>query len=278
MSGDAHAPWDFTEFSPEVRGIFAVIGLAGGVKTIPFYPRGRKLPPLWAVSLTGLALLLVFPVASTLTKIALLLSAVGTWAVLTKLAWRRKWWQAAPLAVPVMVVIPFCLPGRPIDTDSLRADYVRRMSGLEGTWYVWGGENRVGIDCSGLPRRALRDSLFSDGLRHANGRSFRAWLEQWWFDASAKSLGEGYRGYTIPLGTGGTIRTMDYTHLHPGDLAVTTSGRHVLAYVGNGLWIQADPGIGHVATLDGRTADNGWFDTPVTTHRWAILSSGNLSH
>ncbi|MBN8457233.1 MAG: C40 family peptidase [Verrucomicrobia bacterium] len=247
------------------------------MKTIPFYPRGRGLPPLWAVFLTGLALLLVFPVASTLTKIALLLSAAGTWAALTKSAWRRKWWRVALLAVPPMAVIPFCLPGRPIDTDALRADYVRRMSALEGTWYVWGGENRVGIDCSGLPRRALRDSLFSDGLRHPNGRSFRAWLEQWWFDASAKALGEGYRGYTIPLDTCGTIRTMDYTHLRPGDLAVTTSGRHVLAYLGNGLWIQADPGIGHVAALDGRTADNGWFDTPVTTHRWAILSFEDLS-
>jgi hypothetical protein len=46
----------------------------------------------------------------------------------------------------------------------------------------------------------------------------------------------------------------------------------ILAYVGNGLWIQADPGIGSVATLNGRTSNNRWFDTPVTTHRWQLLA------
>jgi len=40
-----------------------------------------------------------------------------------------------------------------------------------------------------------------------------------------------------------------------------------------GKWIQADPGIGHVATLDGRTADNLWFQSPVTIHRWSFLET-----
>jgi hypothetical protein len=53
---------------------------------------------------------------------------------------------------------------------------------------------------------------------------------------------------------------------------VTTSGIHILAYTGDGQWIQADPGIGAVATLDGRTDDNGWFGAPVTTHRWQLLA------
>lgn len=65
---------------------------------------------------------------------------------------------------------------------------------------------------------------------------------------------------------------MGYEDLVPGDLAVTTSGVHILAYAGEGKWIQADPGIGAVATLDGRTADNVWFRTPVTTHRWQLLT------
>ncbi len=49
-------------------------------------------------------------------------------------------------------------------------------------------------------------------------------------------------------------------------LPSTTNGVHVLAYLGNGKWIQADPGIGAVATLVGRTDDNGWFRAPVTVH------------
>lgn len=240
--------------------------------------RRHPLRSLLIVSLAGALFLTILPVASTLTKLALLSCAAGTWTALTCLMWRRKPVRVLMLSLPFGLAAPLCLPGSPIDQNELRIDYVRRMSALEGTCYVWGGEGLLGIDCSGLPRRALRDSLLAYGLRHANGRALRMWLEQWWFDASAKSLGTGYRCYTIPLGGGGTIRTMSYQSLQPGDLAVTTNGRHVLAYLGNDRWIQADPGIGRVAALDGRTSENGWFDAPVTTHRWRILASGNLSH
>ena len=35
--------------------------------------------------------------------------------------------------------------------------------------------------------------------------------------------------------------------------------------------LPADPGVGAVVTLDGRTGESGWFLTPVTIHRWQIL-------
>jgi hypothetical protein len=64
---------------------------------------------------------------------------------------------------------------------------------------------------------------------------------------------------------------MDYSGLLPGDLAVTASGVHILAYLGGDMWIQAEPGIGAVAILNGRHDVNGWFQQPVTTHRWSVL-------
>jgi cell wall-associated NlpC family hydrolase len=152
------------------------------------------------------------------------------------------------------------------------------MAAFEGTRYHWGGENARGIDCSGLPRRALRDALLAYGVKHFNGTAFRTYLGHWWFDASAKALGEAYRDYTTPLGIRGTIHEMDATGLLPGDLAVTACGRHILAFVGDGRWIQADPGIGAVATLDGRTADNPWFRVEVTTHRWKSLTQSIPQH
>lgn len=202
-----------------------------------------------------------------------LLCVVGTLVGFIVFARKQKWLRLFAFILPLFAVIPFILPSREIDIEELREDYVRRMSNLEGVKYLWGGESSRGIDCSGLPRRALRDALFSYGVNHLNGSAFRCYLEQWWFDCSAKALSEGYRDYTLPLQTMGTIKTMSYDGLLPGDLAVTVGGVHVLAYIGNGLWIQADPGINKVATLAGRTDDNIWFDTPVTTHRWRLFTN-----
>lgn len=223
-------------------------------------------------AIAGIFLIPLNPVNSKILKLAFLGCIVGAWIGLMILSWRRKKLTIFALILPFIVAIPLILPGGDIDSEELRLDYVRRMSELEGTKYFWGGESSRGIDCSGLPRRAFRDALLAYGIKHFSGRAFRSYIEQWWFDASAKALGEGYRNYTSPIGTSGTIQEMDYQSLLPGDLAVTTSGVHILAYAGGGQWIQADPGIGAVATLDGRTDDNGWFSAQVTTHRWQLLA------
>jgi len=217
-------------------------------------------------------MILLNPVSSKTLKLAFLACIAGALLGLAIITWKQRSLSLVSLILPLLVAIPFLLPSGKIDGEELRENYVRRMSKYEGTKYFWGGESSRGIDCSGLPRRALRDSLVSYGVRHLNGSAFRCYLEQWWFDASAEALAEGYRDYTNPLGTTGTIKEMSYEALVPGDLAVTVGGVHILAYVGDGLWIQADPGIGAVATLVGRTDDNGWFDTPVTTHRWQLLA------
>jgi len=212
------------------------------------------------------------PVNSKILNLALLGCIGGVWIGSTILVWKRKHLRVAALILPLLGTIPFILPGGEIDVEELRQDYVRRMSEFEGTKFYWGGEGFRGIDCSGLPRRALGDALLAYGIRHLDGRAFRGYVEQRWFDANAKALGAGYRGYTTPIGTTGKIREMGYEALVPGDLAVTTNGVHILAYVGDDQWIQADPGIGAVATLDGHADDNAWFRMPVTTHRWQVLS------
>jgi len=223
-------------------------------------------------AVAGIFVIALNPVNSRILKLAFLGCVVGAWIGYTTLAWKHKPLRVAALVLPLLAVIPLILPGGVIDAIELRRNYVRRLAEYEGTKYFWGGEGSRGIDCSGLPRRALRDALLAYGARHFNGRAFRDYVEQWWFDASAKALGEGYRDYTCPVGITGTIQKMDYRDLAPGDLAVTTSGVHVLAYIGDGRWIQADPGFGAVVTLDGRTGDNGWFLIPVTTHRWQLLA------
>ncbi len=220
----------------------------------------------------AILLLLLNPVNSRFHRLMLLGCTGGVWLGLLIFFWKQKSVRILFIILPALFAIPFALPGGEINVAELRDDYVRRMIEFEGTIYHWGGETSRGIDCSGLPRRAYRDALLSYGIRHADGGTLRTYVEQWWFDASAKALGEGYREYTRPLGLSGTIREMDYEDLMPGDLAVTTSGAHILAYAGDGKWIQADPGIGTVVTLNGRRDKNGWLITPVTTHRWQLLT------
>jgi len=219
----------------------------------------------------GIFVIPLNPVNSSVLKVAWIGCVVGAWIGAVILLWKKKPWRVAVLIAPFLGMVPFLLPGGKMDAAELRQDYVRRMAAFEDTKYHWGGESSRGIDCSGLPRRALRDAMFAYGIKHLNGRAFRGCVEQWWFDASARALAEGYRDYTKPLEPAGTIRAMSYESLAAGDLAVTTSGVHILVYLGDGKWIQADPGLGYVATLDGRTSDNDWFSAPVTTHRWQVL-------
>ena len=211
------------------------------------------------------------PVLNNMHRVAFLAAILGAWLGSLLLAWKHKLLRFAHLAISLLLAIPLALPGRAIAANDLRAEYVARMTQLVDTRYVWGGESSRGIDCSGLPRKALRDALVWRGLRQLDGGMLRMAVEQWCYDASAKALGQGYRNYTVPLLPHGTIRQMDYASLMPGDLAVTTSGVHILAYLGDEKWIQADPGIGAVAILNGRNDKNRWFDVPVTTHRWSVL-------
>ena len=206
---------------------------------------------------------------------------------------RHRLWLLACVGIGIL---PLLLPNRSVDAIALRQEYIQALTRFEDTRYHWGGETHMGIDCSGLPRRALQQAMLRQGVKQLNGGLIRQALAHWWFDASAAALAEGYRDYTIPVrqasdvpsdrstdlrleqsfGDGDTIRTMDYGDLAPGDFGVTGDRQHLIVYLGNDHWIQADPGTGRVLTLNGHRDDNQWFHHPITMHRWAILASTNL--
>jgi len=231
----------------------------------------KVLITLTIAAFIGLWIIQLDPVLSMMHRVAFLGAIQGVWLGLLLLAWGRKTLRFVCLAIPVLSAIPFLLPGRPIQANELRAEYVKGMKQLVGTKYVWGGESSLGIDCSGLPRKALRDALLSYGFRHLNGGALRMFAQHWWYDASANALAQGYRNYTMPLEPHGTIQQMDYSGLLPGDLAVTARGVHILAYIGDDQWIQADPGIGVVAILSGHNDKNRWFEVQVTTYCWSVM-------
>jgi hypothetical protein len=211
------------------------------------------------------------PVTTKLHRLAILCAMAEVWLGPLILLWKKKAVRVPILIFPMVVIVPFLLPGKEINRSELREDFLKRMISYEGTPYHWGGESGRGIDCSGLPRKALREALFSNGLRNLDGGSLRLFLKHWWNDASAKALAEGHLDFTIATEETGTIATMDHTKLTLGDLAVTEDRRHILVFLGGEKWIQADPGAGRVIIENGRTSPNGWFAVPVTIHRWRVL-------
>jgi hypothetical protein len=170
----------------------------------------RKLGRLGSViGITGIVSLTFWPYHDGALRYGLPMSIACVWVSALIFLWPRRTWRIGMVMLPVLVSVPFALPGKPFNQQELRDRYVTEMKGFEGTRYLWGGEGRTGIDCSGLPRRALREALLEDGWAHGNGSGFRGWAQQWWFDTSAKAMGEGYRGFTRPVGVEGKMRELD---------------------------------------------------------------------
>ena len=68
-----------------------------------------------------------------------------------------------------------------------------------------------------------------------------------------------------------SINRLDHSRILPGDLAVTASGVHIMAYLGSNTWIEADPGAGRVITVLAPCETNAWFLEPMKVMRWSIL-------
>ena len=67
-----------------------------------------------------------------------------------------------------------------------------------------------------------------------------------------------------------SLNIIDYTRTLPGDLAITKTGEHVLAYIGYYTWIEADPNSMRVVTM-ASPSKSVWFDQPMRIVRWRQL-------
>ncbi len=154
------------------------------------------------------------------------------WAGLLGFCWRWKALRLAVLTLTLLVIVGLNLPGRHPDKQALRERYIHALRSYEGIRYVWGGENRLGIDCSGLVRVGLINANFREGLETLNPGLMRAGLSLWWQDCSARALGEENRQFARHLFEAPAINRLDQTQLQPGDFAVTDDGAHVMVCLG----------------------------------------------
>jgi hypothetical protein len=213
-----------------------------------------------------------FPIKFASLRLLLVLGVLGLWLGALLLFWRVKLVRAIVLIAMLFTVALLASPGREYSRRDLRSRYVAALQTYDATPYVWGGESRRGIDCSGLVRRGLIDANLRTGIATLNPTLVRTALSLWWHDASAKAMMEEYRGATRKLFSVSSLNALDDSQLMAGDFAVTSNGVHTLAYIGNKTWIEADPGPMRVIKVR-VPSRNAWFSMPMQIMRWRELDS-----
>ncbi|MEN3368150.1 MAG: hypothetical protein V7609_293 [Verrucomicrobiota bacterium] len=216
-----------------------------------------------------LGLTIILPYRTSLVRLGLIALWILAGVSLVNFLWRRKVWRTLLLLVMALSSALVLLPGRNrTDTARLRQRFVHQLETYDGVWYVYGGENHRGIDCSGLVRAAMVRALFDEGVSSADPALLRAAFTLWWRDTNAIQLGKGGKGLTLPIGDGLPIPMRGALNLRPGDLAVTTSGSHVLACLADHRWIEADPDVGGVHIVDLNTSPIAGQEVLLVTWCW----------
>ena len=213
----------------------------------------------------------LFPIRTGLIRVALVLSTLLVWIGLPFWINYRASRVAWCLTSLIVIALVFG-PGRPDVPGALRCEYVQSLRNYTGVFYIWGGESSRGIDCSGLVRVGLIDANFRRGVLTLNPKLIREGIALWWYDSSADALMKEYRGNSKRLLDTKGLNFMDYSRIAPGDFAVSESGLHTLAYLGEHTWIEADPNRRHVVCVTCPSPDI-WFSTPMRLMRWRQLEN-----
>ena len=208
---------------------------------------------MWLLAVGQVAVLLglaLYPINSIMIRLPFLMVAFTLWATALALAWPQKPVRWTIAGLPLVLGLVLVLPGRTVDTADLRARMVMALRHYDGVTYLWGGENSFGIDCSGLVRRARMDAEWSYAFAHLDSGAIRRALSLWWFDQSAFAMGQLDRGITVHLDEVENLATCPQYRYLPGDFAIL-GGVHVVAALGEGTWIEADPSEKKVLILPG---------------------------
>lgn len=227
----------------------------------------RSLLVPWALLIALFVVLIRQSVSYGITRLAIVLTGITVIAGLIYFLWRLvivRWGLILCIAGFSIFLV---LPGDMAAGRNLQPQYLSMLRSYEGSPYIWGGENHLGIDCSGLVREGLIQANLHHGFQTKNPALIRKGLEMWWFDAGADALMQGYRNYTQQQFDAKSINMINHSKVKPGDMAATKDGEHILAYLGNKQWIEADPGLRKVV-IESVPTSNLWFQQPVTILRW----------
>lgn len=232
-----------------------------------------RVKTLILIALIGVWLYFVLtPVVNTLIRYASLFSFMLIWTYLLWWFWPQTKLRYAWLGGSGLLLALLVFGGRAPAADQLQQAYVSALQRYEGSPYVWGGENHLGIDCSGLARAAMIDAQLQMGLTQVSPAAFRQALSIWFYDAGADTLAAGFRGKTRQVLTTPAINQLDHQQLQPGDMMVDAKGVHAMIYLGDKTWIEADPNAMRVIRVTVPT-NNHWFQIPSRIVRWQSLEN-----
>src|SRR4051794_38171651 len=144
---------------------------------------------LWPITLG----LILYPINNFPLRLSVLTAVAALYFGLIYFLWSNRMLRYALLTFGFLISLFMLLPTRKFDASILRQRYVASLLGYEGTRYIWGGENWLGIDCSGLVRSGLINANSRYGIATLNPGLVRESLDLWWYDCSARALGEGHR-------------------------------------------------------------------------------------
>lgn len=232
--------------------------------------------PAWGLALlltAGWLAMVVQPIHARITCVATLALAALAWVAWLRVPKARKPALVLGQVIILAGMLMMWLPGNPASNrDALAARFVLRLDQTAGWRYQRAGENRLGVDCSGLVRHAWRIALWQEAWNQRHAGWAREAVHNWWFDAGARAMGEEYQGRTRKVMDAPSLDAARTGPLQPGDLAVTLQENHLLAHLGEGRWIQADPSARRVTILDPGQVERAWANIPMRIVRWRELS------
>jgi energy-coupling factor transporter transmembrane protein EcfT len=216
-----------------------------------------------------LVALLTFPVGYGIIRLGILIAIALIYLGILYLSWKNRILKSICLGLAIAISIAMISPAKVVDAEALRERYVQKLIEFDHVGYVYGGENSLGIDCSGLVREALIKANVEIGISTANPYLLRRALEIWWFDAGADALRDGYRNFTRQVLFVSNLNALDYRQVLKGDLAASEDGGHILAYEGDKKWIEASPEANRVIRFQVPESSRTF---PVYLLRWMELN------
>lgn len=209
----------------------------------------------------------LIPPSSRLSHLDMLVAGGAALAGLVSVLPRPRRMTAVAVAVALGLVVACAVDRGPLDDALLTRLYVDALRRSASIPYVWGGEGDLGVDCSGLLRRARIRACAAYALATGRPRALAMAADLWWHDASAEEMAAGYGGRTIRIKRIPSLNGFAEA-IEPGDIFVTANGVHVMAGLGRGEIAQSDPHRGRVC-IDRLPEQDAWYRNPVERVVWA---------